>query len=240
MILLQKVLCSWLFWVDVILSVTGGLIVYWGLKIEKDAERRLPPDDFNPDIFENVVSLLKKEIEKGWRILMIGIALEVVAALGVCIISGFEVAASNERSEKLEKDAEELRKANLKLYAQIQPRRITPEMERTMTNFFKSFPEKGTVELSVDRTDMESVIFLCQIAKVLNESGFKVETNDTIAGTIAFGVWFEVENNNPAPSQAWIILNGFKAANLPFKVKVETNRAVGSFEIWIGAKPFPE
>jgi len=110
-LLLELVSSPW-FWVDILLSVTGGIVVYWGLLIEKRAEKYIPPESFKPDIFEDVVAAQKSELQRGWRILMTGIILEVVAALGISIISGLEVAdlkdktaAANRESKIAGKDA---------------------------------------------------------------------------------------------------------------------------------------
>jgi len=65
----------------------------------------LPPESFKLDIFGDIIEKYKAEVERGWRILMIGIIVEVVAALGISIISGLESAVLNEKSERAEKDA---------------------------------------------------------------------------------------------------------------------------------------
>lgn len=93
------------FWLDVLLSISGGIIVWKGLLIEKRAEKMLPPEDFGKDIFGDIVRKYKKEVERGWRILMIGIIVEVVAALGISIISGLESAVLNAKAEQAEKEA---------------------------------------------------------------------------------------------------------------------------------------
>ena len=89
-LVLKLVASSW-FWLDVLLSVSGGLIVWWGLKIEKKAGDLLPPEIFKPDIFSDIVERQKSELDRGWRILMFGIVVEVVAALGVSILSNIEI-----------------------------------------------------------------------------------------------------------------------------------------------------
>jgi hypothetical protein len=103
--LLIKLVESPWFWLDVILSVWGGILVWRGLRIEKNAEKLLPPENFKPDIFADVVEKYRSEMERGWRILMRGIIIEVVAALGISIISGLEIAELNDKAERAEKDA---------------------------------------------------------------------------------------------------------------------------------------
>src|ERR1022692_1180609 len=108
--LLLKLLSSPWFWADVVLSITGGILVYWGLWIEKRAEKRIPPSDFKEDIFEDVIKAEKSELERGWRILMLGIAIEVVAALGISVISGLEVADLTDKSAAANLEAKQAEK----------------------------------------------------------------------------------------------------------------------------------
>lgn len=105
MSLLIKLIESPWFWLDVVLSVLGGILVWRGLKIEKDAEKLLPPENFKSDIFGDIVEKYKAEIERGWRILMRGVIIEVVAALGISIISGLEIAELNAKAEQAEETA---------------------------------------------------------------------------------------------------------------------------------------
>lgn len=97
--MLIRLLSSPWFWADVALSISGGLLVYLGLKLEKEAEKLIPPSDFKPDVFEDVLRPLKQKMERGWRILMTGIVLEVIAAFGISVISGLEMADLTEKSE---------------------------------------------------------------------------------------------------------------------------------------------
>jgi hypothetical protein len=53
--LVKEMLQSPWFWIDVILSISGGVIVWWGLKVERDAETLIPPDSFKPDIFNDII-----------------------------------------------------------------------------------------------------------------------------------------------------------------------------------------
>src|ERR1700690_4195553 len=96
--LLLKLISSPWFWADVFLSISGGLLVAWGLWLEKRAEKHIPPTDFHPDIFGDVVKLQKIKEQRGWRILMTGIIVEVVAALGISVISGLEIADLSDQS----------------------------------------------------------------------------------------------------------------------------------------------
>lgn len=145
--LIIKLACSPWFWVDILLSVSGGVVVWWGLMIEKRAEKLAIPSDFKPDLFRDVTEKQKIELERGWRILMAGIAIEVIAAFGISIMSGLEIANLNDKSAQsnqlakqaefdadqaseraskldsaraiIEKEAEEIRSTNLVLQARL-------------------------------------------------------------------------------------------------------------------------
>lgn len=203
--LVLKLISSPWFWADVVLSVAGGLIVYWGLSVEKKAEKFMPPADFRPDIFEDVIKLQKSELERGWRILMTGIVVEVVAALGISIISGLEIAdltdqasIANDDAKKAVKEAvaaklqigqigitnaqlslqiEALRSNNLALELKLQPRIITPTQ---ITNFIfltEKIP-KFPIRVSVGDANNETFQFALQIRGLLNKAGYEVPDSD--------------------------------------------------------------
>jgi hypothetical protein len=103
-LVLQLISSPW-FWADIVLSMVGGIIVWWGLRVEKEAEKFLPPEDFKPGLFDDIIKRQKREVERGWRILMTGIVFEVVAAFGISIISGIEMANLEDEASQAEKDA---------------------------------------------------------------------------------------------------------------------------------------
>jgi hypothetical protein len=103
--LVLKLISSPWFWLDVALSISGGIFVWRGLVIEKRAEKLLPPENFKPDIFADIVDQYRSEIERGWHILMRGIIIEVVAALGISVISGLEIANLTDKSAAANKEA---------------------------------------------------------------------------------------------------------------------------------------
>ena len=191
--LFLKLLSSPWFWLDVVLSMSGGIVVYWGLRVEKRAEELIPPSEFKPDLFEEVIETQKKEIERGWRILMVGIVMEVIAALGISIMSGLEIADLTDKAEQTRKDAADTRllaasveqtnivlRSNLNaLVLKIQPRIITPEQVTNfifLTDKIKKIPI--TVSIGQEGFDTESYAF--QLRTMLSQAGFG--TNDS-AGT---------------------------------------------------------
>lgn len=93
--------------------------MYWGLLIEKKAEKRIPPEDFRPDIFEDVVKSQKSELERGWRILMTGIIFEVVAAFGISLVSGLEIADLSDKTADSKKRTATLESNNLLLRSNV-------------------------------------------------------------------------------------------------------------------------
>lgn len=120
MYLVVKLISSPLFWVDVALAVSGGIVVWWGLKIEKEAEKLLIPSDFKPDIFSDIVEPYKAKIERGWRILMIGIVMEVVAAFLISVISGLEIADLTDKAGKANERAALIESNNLVLQTNVE------------------------------------------------------------------------------------------------------------------------
>jgi hypothetical protein len=129
--LILKLIESPWFWADVVLSVIGGLLVYWGLLIEKESEKYIPPADFKRDIFDDIVKAQKSKLDRGWRILMAGIIIEVVAALLISIISGLEMASLNDKAEQASERAANTESNNLVLQARVLV--LTAQMQE-MTN----------------------------------------------------------------------------------------------------------
>jgi hypothetical protein len=168
--LVLKLISSPWFWADIVLSVSGGVIVYWGLIVEKKAEKNLPPEDFNPDIFEDILALQKKEVERGWRILMTGIVVEVVAALGISVISSLEIANLTDKSVSLSFKVEELRQANDEIEAK-QIRSITLQQRDKFINLVKNYP-KCPVRVFIQSEEWETKIFAQQIREMLDDAGY--------------------------------------------------------------------
>ena len=206
--LVIKLLWSPLFWVDIFLAIIGGLIVYWGLRVEKNAEKLLPPTDFNLDIFGDIKEKQQAEIDRGWKILMTGIVVEVIAALLISIISGLEVANANEKSASANLEAKQAEKAagdarelavitesnNLVLQTnvlelkialgKIQARNINLEQSDAFINFLKNRPNKHPVKVYVIERDFENDYetrtYAIQIRKLLDGAGYGAKDDEIV------------------------------------------------------------
>ena len=163
----------------------GGVIVAWGLRVEKLAERKLPPSDFKTDIFEDVVGEAKRGIERGWRILMAGIIIEVVAAFGISIISGLEVASLTLEARRAESKANDaalqveiVRSNNVVLQQRLQPRTISIEQ---ITNFIfltQNMP-KFPVRVGIGKINDEVFSYAMQIQSMLKQADYTTPNADT-------------------------------------------------------------
>src|ERR1700722_15899470 len=107
--LIQLIFDPW-FWVTVFVSVIGTVIVFLGHKIGADAEKLLLPTDFKEDIFGDIVKRYKAKMDLGHKIVMAGVVIEAICALAVCIISGLENAALNEKSSAANLEAKQAEK----------------------------------------------------------------------------------------------------------------------------------
>ena len=103
--LFLRLISSPWFWADVLLSVSGGVLVYLGLRLEKAAEKKE-----YPGAFVDEVKSRKLKAERGWRILMVGIVVEVVAAFGISVISGLEIADLSDKSAAANNEAKQAAK----------------------------------------------------------------------------------------------------------------------------------
>jgi hypothetical protein len=195
--LLLKMVSSPWFWADIFLSVVGGLIVYWGLKVEKKAEKRLPPSDFDRDIFEDVVRAQKKEEQRGWRILMTGIVVEVVAALGISVISGLEIADLSDQTAVANREAKDAEKqageANLRastnelaalaLQREVlrlkNPAIITDDQRQKFIDILSDWHNysKTRIEVVDGNIDKPTEQFAFQIRALLDEAGYGSNTS---------------------------------------------------------------
>ncbi len=241
--LILKLFSSLWFWADILLSVSGGVIVYWGLRVEKKAERKMPPADFNPDIFDDVVESQKSELERGWRILMTGIVVEVVAALSVSVISSLEIAESNERAQiaqreasqaneraarfdadrvRIEKQAEEIRSTNFVLQARVLElenktgrRKLTDDQIRIITKFLEATP-RGKVLFDWVADDEEVTLYKTQLADLFKRLGYGLEDRRQWMSTSSpiVGLRIGIMDTNSPPPHAVFIQKAFASAGI--------------------------
>ena len=183
-VLLKLISSPW-FWSDIVLSVAGGIIVCWGLRIEKKAEKLLPPEDFEPDLYADVIIRQKREIDHGWRILMTGIVFEVIAALGISIISGIEMAnlddeasLAKEQSANANERASMVQSNNLVLEKEVlklrNPSVITDDERETFVKILSDIHNQAKIpiEVIVGSNDRNTERFAFQIRKILDEAGY--------------------------------------------------------------------
>jgi hypothetical protein len=199
--LIVKLISSPWFLLELILASIGGLVVFWGLWIEKRAEALLPPETFKKDIFGDIVAKYKAEMERGWRWLMVGIAIEVLCALAMTMLSGLEVANSNERAAnaislagEATNSAAKVALANAQLVAsnivsesnilvlrstvaamelQMQPRNINPTQKEKFTKAFQ-VSQKKPVWVACSNPSQETSHFAHQVRGMLDDAGLGV------------------------------------------------------------------
>jgi hypothetical protein len=202
-LLLEMVKSPW-FWLELFLSIVGGVLVYLGLRIEKRAEKMIPPSDFDGegDIYADIVRKQKLEEHRGWRILMTGIIIEVVAAFGITVISGLEIASlsdqtalANLAAKQAKQDAAQanerasanelavalltsnnlvLRSNVVELEKQMQPRRITDKQLKDFI-FLTKYVPKIPIEVVSGIGMDERFGYASQIRYMLSQAGFGVE-----------------------------------------------------------------
>lgn len=117
---------------------------------------------------------------------------------------------------------EELRQENLKLYAQIKPRRITPDQRTILLARLKNrFSGQPRVNIVADSGDMEQRILSRQIRDVLTECGFKIgffevltvpNSPGDVVSPLNFGIAFVFDH--AMPPHAPNTLQAFKDAGL--------------------------
>lgn len=103
--LLIKLISSPWFWVDVFFGTIGALIVVKGLTLESRAEKLEIPEDFKPDLFQDIINRQKALLRRGEKLVLIGCLIEAIASFVLSIISGLEIADLNDNAARAEQDA---------------------------------------------------------------------------------------------------------------------------------------
>ena len=248
--LLMRLASSPWFWVDMALSVTGGIIVYWGLAVEKKAEKLLPPENFKPaaDLYADIIQTQKSELERGWRLLMTGIVFEVVAAFGISIISGLEIAEATERTERLEAANLLLRSNVVALETKLQDRKLTSSQSFKLLECLRASP-KGYVWVASDTTADPTAMKECreyaqQIAGVMTAAGFEYTKNGSLslASIGTPGVVLLVSDAIAPPPHVTFIQQCFRENGI-FPADIQSSRFVNEFGetnvllIFVSTKP---
>jgi hypothetical protein len=88
--LVLKLISSPWFWVDAFFSIVGGIIVWYGLVLEKSSEI---PERF--EAFTEQEKTRRSTANKGAMLVRVGIIVEVISALGISVLSGLQMADSD-------------------------------------------------------------------------------------------------------------------------------------------------
>lgn len=145
---------SWLAWelFFSVMAALGGIIVFWGLWIEKKADKKWYP---NVDDFRS----FKREAERGWKILMIGIIVEIVVGVWFAVRDGWEIRQINANAVKSEPLNQRI--FAFSAYAKLIVRPLEP------VNDFETLPKNPwALNWSFKRTDVsngaQTVMYLGQ------------------------------------------------------------------------------
>ena len=218
------------FWAEVALSISGGLIVWYGLRIEKRAERKLSPADLSPEVFQDGILTLKRELERGWRILMTGIVVEVVAAFGITVLSGLEVAALNDEAAKAR-----LRVAELE--TKLRHRQIRSEDRQKFVALLANAP-KGKVEVTFSMGAGDEIAdYAEQIRRMIGAAGYDVGracgfVQAPIPKVMGIGVW-NATNQPPFAGQMQAAL---KAIGIDTIGYVNSRLRTNQVQVFVGGK----
>ena len=248
--LVAHLVSSHWFWLELFLAVIGGIIYFWGHWIEKRAARFLPPESFKNDIFGDIVLRYKTEMERGWKILMSGIAFEVIAAFGITVHSGLVETESKERYEILVSTNLMLQSNVAVLEAAVQWREINPEQEAIIVNLLSQFTKTNaartnTVIVRAAYPDNpECVRYAQRIDDLLRKCGFSpfLQLSGFVGGLQGEGIAFSFEDKTKPPAQAQAIVEAFQTAKIsPLKRVPNAANAANdnsdSLMIWILLKP---
>src|ERR1043166_6570802 len=85
-------------WVELVFSVLaglGGIVVFWGLWVEKKAVK---------ESYRNVEEFRSSKVkaERGWKILMWGVGLEIFIAMGLAAKDGWDIRQVNKAITRID------------------------------------------------------------------------------------------------------------------------------------------
>lgn len=229
-------LSLWLFWAT--FAVVVGLIIEYAPSVRKLVSETTPHWSERRELLFELV---------GGVLITVGVAGElVIQFLGAHQETELRK-FNDEYVATIQHGTEALRSENLALEARIQPRRLSPEQQKSLANLLVKFPGK-TVRVTSYALDVEGAMLGTQILRVANGAGLPIDprllsegalgslmTGISVTGTDAamisvvlsalesFGL--AVTPNPPPPSSGMSL--GGQSAPLPLK-------------IFIGAKPIAE
>ena len=173
-----------------------------------------------------------------WMVVVIGLAWEIPEASE----NDRKAGEANERAAKFRKEAEELRRDNLKVYAQIQPRRIDADTRAKLIATLGTNAKPGVVEVKWSIGDSEAGFFALQIVDLLTFTGFDVNSEPVITtGMLVFGLAMQVKNPSNCPERARAIFEAFNTNDIGMIVgPLPPNRPDDNIvRIIVGSKPLP-
>lgn len=140
----------------------------------------IPPSEFDGDrdIYSDIVKAQKKEEHRGWKILMTGIVIEVVAAFGITVISGLETARLSDKAAFATLDAKQAANVaalaesnNLVLRLKLQPRSITAEQTSNFI-FLSEKIKKVPIRIHAAQQGDDTYSFAFQLRRMFDKAGF--------------------------------------------------------------------
>jgi len=140
---------------------------------------------------------------------------------------------------------EELTAENLKMYKEIQPRRITATQKKFLALLLSNAP-KGKIVLSVnDPHDTEAVFFAIQLEDALKSAGFTDIKRDisvvAFGGDTFTGIVAQTTSGDRMPEFAVDLSEALAGIGIPFNFqKPQPTLPLGVLGIRIGTKTFPD
>lgn len=191
----------------------------------------------------------------GWFVLVVGIGLELWGHVRVEEITTREnqrlnaelgktvehAAEAHLRAAKAEQLTEQLKKENAKLYARIQPRRITAEQKENLIAIMGTGPKSGPIDLDYPVSDGEAGIYASQIKDILAACRFELRDS---GGRVRFGripsvgLFVAVQDPQFPPQRAILIFRAFSEVGLQIATVPLSNLGHDDVRIVVGAKPF--
>jgi hypothetical protein len=175
----------------------GGILVLIGLWMEG------APDEKE---FRDIDAFWrhKSKAKWGWRILIVGILVEIGTAGTLTVREELEMRSTA-------KQAEELRKGNA-------DRHISEKQRKDFINVLKNSP-KGPVMTGSRHPNSETQAYFYEIVSMLTNAGFPLESQANYSGNLtqfpagsSIGIF--VDRLNDAPSYTWNLFRAFQSIGL--------------------------